>query len=168
MAIFKRNEFTSPETSDWFAAFRTLLSEEIAIAVSTIRLLIFRGEFESGELFTTTGAGEAFLVPRVALIGDTVATNDLRALCTSLSILLLVAGHADYLALARNKALSANWLLTLYADKAFLMPLLTSVLVLPHPGLEDALTAITTRRKSIVIAIGAEELVVFCRERTVR
>lgn len=155
-------------TSDWFAALRALLGKEISITISTIGLLIFRGEFKSGKLFTTAGTGEAFLVPRITLIGDTTATNNLQALCTSLSILLLVTGHAHYLVLAGDKALSANWLFTLYTDKALLMPLLTSVLVFAHPGLENALTAITTRRESLVIAIGAEELVILCRERTIR
>lgn len=124
-------------------------------------MLILGGELESGELLAAAGAGETLLVPGIALVGDPSAPNDLGTLAATLSVLGLVAGHTNYLVLAGDKALGADGLSALHANKAFLMPLLSAVLVFAHARLENALATVTTRREALVVAVGAVELILF-------
>ncbi len=104
-------------------------------------------------MLTAASAGEAFLVPGVSLVGHAAATNNLGALAAALGVLGLVAGHADNLVFAGNEALGANRLLALHTDEALLVPLLASVLVLAHTGLENTLATVATGGEALIVAV---------------
>lgn len=164
----RNNKEQQTLTSNGLATLGALLCKKIPVAVSTVRLLILGGELEAGELLTATGTGEAFLVPGVALIRDSTTANDFGAFGAALCILSLVAGNTDHLVVTGNETFRANRLFAFHAHEAFFVPLLTTVLVLPHARLEDALAAITASRKALVITVGTVELVILRRKGAVR
>lgn len=161
MTFFKRNEFATTKTRNWFGALRTFLREKITIAIGTVWLFFFRSKFQASQLFATTSACEALLVPRISFIGNSTSTNNLRALAAALSIFRFVAGHTDDLVFARNKTLGTDWLFAFDANKAFFVPLLATVFVLSHASLEDTLAAITTGGKTFVVAVRTVQLFFF-------
>lgn len=168
MTVLKRNKLAATETCNRLATLSALLCKELPVTVGAVRLLVLGGELEAGELFTATGASEAFLVPGITLIRDSTTAYDFGTFRAALRILGLIAGHADYLIVTGDETLCTNRLFAFYADKTFLMPLLAAVLVLPHARLEDALAPITAGCKALVVTIGAVKLVVLRRKWTVR
>lgn len=69
---------------------------------------------------------------------------DLLARGALLRVVLLVAGHAHDVHVARDEALVADRLLALEAQEARLVPLLALVLELLHAGLEHLLASVRT------------------------
>ena len=67
-------------TCNWFAAGGASLTEELPEAVSTVRLVIPRGEPLPGQGLLTVGAGETLPVPGVVPVGDSALGDHLAAL----------------------------------------------------------------------------------------
>ena len=61
-----------------------------------------------------------------------VCVTDPVALEAALGVLLLVAGHTDYLLVTWDEALASDWLATDLAAETLLVPLLALVLKLLH------------------------------------
>jgi hypothetical protein len=98
-------------------------------------------------------ASKALFVPWVALVSHTTATNYFAALCTTLSIFSLVARNTNDLVVTRDEALRANWLLAFGAQKAFLVPLLSTILVFPHSSFEHTMAPITSSGETFIITV---------------
>lgn len=113
------------------------------------------------------GAREALAMPRRVLVCYAAFVYHSVALDAPLSVILLVAVHADNLLVARDETLVSNRLLTDFAAEALLMPLLAFVLKLLHSCPEESLASVTSCSEVVVMAISAVELVVFTGERTI-
>jgi hypothetical protein len=106
-------------------------------------------------------------MPRRVLVCYAAFVYHSIALDASLSVILLVAIHADDLLIARDETLVSNRLLTDLTAEALLVPLLAFVLKLLHSCPEQTLTSVASRSEVVVMAISAIELVVFTGERTI-
>ena len=65
-------------TRDRFATLAALLSEEIAEALGTVRLLLSGRELLAGQDLVAVGTGEALAVPRGRLVGDAPLVDHLQ------------------------------------------------------------------------------------------
>jgi len=167
VALVERDELCRAQTSDRTGAAAALLSEEVSEAVGTVRLLLPRRELFSSQLTVAARTREALAVPWRVLVRDASLVDHSIALETPLGVLLLIARDADSLRVTWYERLRSYWLTADLAAKALLVKLLSLELVLLHACAKDSLAGVTAQSKVLVMAIGAEGLVVPTGERPV-
>jgi len=159
VAVLEGDEAGPTNAGDGLDAGRAPLGEQLAEAVSAVRLLVAGGEALSRQRGVAVGAGEALPVPGLVLVGYTAGGDNLVALDAAGSKLLLVAGGAVDLLLARDEALGADCGLANDAAEALLMPLPGLVLHLLRAGTEDLAAAIAAGGELGVVAVAAVDVV---------
>jgi len=167
VAVIERYKLCAAETSDWLGAAAAFLGEEFAEAVGTVRLVLARRKLLTSQDLLAVGAHETVPMERCALVCDPSFVDHPVALGTALGELLLVAGHADELLVARDEPLVADRLLTHAAAETLLVPLLPAELELLHAGPEDVGAAVAARREVVVVAVGAVQTFILGGERLV-
>jgi len=164
VTVIKRNELGSTQPSDRFRAADALLSKELSKALRAVRLLILGGELFSGQHLVALRAHEALAMPWGVLVGDSSLVDHPITLETPLSVLLLIARHADYLLVTWDETLAPYWLQANLAAEALLMPLLPLVFKFLHTRFKESTAAVASSRKVVVMTVGAVKLVILVGE----
>lgn len=133
MAIIKRYELCSTESSDWFRTPTALLGEQITEALGTIRFLLSRRELLAGKHLVAVGTREALTMPWGVLVRDSTLVDHSIALHAALSILFLVTLDTHDFLVTWYETLISDWLQAHFAAETLFVPLFSFVLVLFHP-----------------------------------
>jgi hypothetical protein len=115
-------------TCDWFGAGEASLSEEIAVAVGAIGLVVLGGKSLTSQRICAVGAGETLSVPGLVLVRHSSTRDDFLTLDAPCGKLLFVAPSAVNFLLAGDEALRPDRVLANAASKALLVPLSRLVL----------------------------------------
>lgn len=158
LAFLKRNVLAASEAANGGGAGGTLLGIEVAEAVETIGKVISRGKPLARQLLLAASAQEAVLVPGLLTVGHSASGDGLLAVHTLHGKLLLVAGHAEVMALLRDEAFGANRLLASLASETGLVPAVPLVLHLPGAWHDGFLALVALGGILIGVALSAEEL----------
>jgi len=167
VTLLKRNELSASKPGDGLGTFTALLGVQIAVAVGAVWRVILGRELLLRQLLVAVVADEALAMPRLVLVGHTPLVDHPTTLGALLGKLLLVAGHAAGLLLARDEALVADWLTAHHAREALLVHLLPLVLKLLHTSLKRLGTGITPSCEVVIMAVCTEDLVVLGGERLI-
>lgn len=130
--IVTSHEFRLTKTCDRFRAAMAFLGEQLTVAVGAVRFLFVRSELLSGQHLRTLTARETFFVPWSFLEGHSSFTNDLVALCATLSEVLGEAKFAVDFSLACIETVVRDQLMTFAALEARVVPFLALEFVLFH------------------------------------
>jgi len=158
VSVFEGDEAGAADTGDWLGAGSAALGEQFAEAVGAVGLIVSRGEALAGQRRVAVGAGEALAMPGLVLVRHAARRDDLITLDAAGGELLLVAGGAVDLLLARDEALGADGRLANHATEALLVPLPGLVLHLLITCPEDLAAAVAARGELSVVAGPAVDL----------
>lgn len=158
--FLKGNKLGASQSCDGLGAFDALLGKQLSKAVSTVWLLITGSKLLPSQYLLAVVAGEAFPMPGRSFVGDATLVDNSIAFHASLCKMLLIAWHTNDFLVTGDKALVANRLLALFAEKALFMPLLATVFILLHSSSEDVATTITSCCKIVVMAVSTVQLLI--------
>lgn len=158
LALLERNVLAASKAANGSGAGGTLLGIKVAEAVETICKVISRSKPLARQLLLAASAQEAVLVPGLLTVGHSASGDGLLAVNTLHGKLLLVAGHAEVMAVLRDEALGANWLLASLASETGLVPAVPLVLHLPGAWHDSFLALMALGGILIGVAFSAEEL----------
>jgi len=158
VSVFEGDETSAADSSDWLDAGGAALGEQLAEAICAVGLLVARGEPLAGQRGVAVSAREALPVPGLVLVRHAARRDDLVTLDATGSELLLVAGGAVNLLLARDEALGADSRPAHHAAEALLVPLARLVLHLLITCTEDLAAAVAAGGELSVIARPAVDL----------
>lgn len=116
------------KTCDWVLAAMTFLGHISLVAVDAVDVVFVRGEASSCQRLTAGGAHKTLGVPWLVLIADASRGDGLLAVVAFFSKLLVMARSAVDVVPFGQKALRADWLLTIKTGEALLVPQLVLVL----------------------------------------
>jgi len=141
--------------------------KELSEAIGAERLLFTARELLPCQRSVASVAGEALAMPRSVLVGNATFVDHPVALDASLSVLFLVARHADDFLVTWYERLRSNRLTTDFAGEALLMILLPFELKLLHPGSKDVVASVASESEVVVMTVGAVSPVVFVGKRPI-
>lgn len=160
VSLLEGDELGASDSCDGLGASAAAFGKKLAIAVSTVRLLLLGGELLSSQELSTVGAGEAVTMEGCVLVADAALVDHPSTLGALLCVVALIARHADDALLTGDEALVADGFGALAAGEALVMPVLALVLELLHTSTERLPAPITPRGEVVVMAVGAVDLVV--------
>lgn len=164
LPFLKGDVFCAAKSADRVGAPSTLLGIKVAEAVQAVGKLVPRCEALPRQWLSAGCAHKALLVPGLLPVGDPSSGDGLFTLNTLQGILFLIAGHTEILLILGDKALGSNWLLTVMADEAGLMPAAALVLHLAGPWHDGLLALLALGRVLLGVAVRAEQLVLLGSE----
>lgn len=165
VAVFERDEFGATDSSDWLGAGIAPLGKQVPITIGTVRLLVLARESLSGQRRVAVRAAEALTMPRLIFVGHAAGRDHLLALGASRRELLLVARSAKDVVVFRNERFGADGHFAVGTAEALVVPLLAFVLHLFHACTENLIASVASCRERLVVAVGAENPIVFTAER---
>jgi hypothetical protein len=160
VAILERNEASSSNASNWFAASGASLGKEFSEAFGTVWLVVSRSETLTSQWSIAIRTREALSVPRFVLVSYASASNNLIALNASGSELFFIACCAVNVVFPRDEGLGANGALANAAGEALLVPLSAFVFHLFGSCAEDFSTSVAACGESGVVAVCTIDLLV--------
>lgn len=161
VSIFKGDEAGATNASDGLGAGCASLGEQFPEAVGAVGLVIPGSEALASQRSATVSAGEAFPMPRFALVGHASRRDDLVALDAARGELVLVAGSAVDVLVPGYEALGPNWGLAHAATETLFMPLPGLVLHLLVACPEDFPTSVASGGELSIIAGATKDLLQF-------
>jgi len=153
MPVLERDEFRTAYASDRLYTRAAPLREQLSIAVSTVGLLILRGEPLTGQRGIAIGTAEALAMPWLVLVCHSASGYHLLAFCAPSRVLFLVARGAVDLLVFRDKRPCSYRCFAQLTAETLVMPLLALVLHFLHARTEYLVAAIAPGGESLVVAV---------------
>lgn len=158
LAFLKRDILCATQTTNGVGAASTLLGIQFTEAGQAVWKLVPRCEALPRELLLASCAHKALLVPGLLPVSNASCGDRLFALHALQGVLLLIAGHAEVLALLGYEALGPNGLLAALTGEARLVPAAALILHLAGTWHDGLLAFLALGRVFIGIAVGTQQL----------
>lgn len=106
-------------------------------------------------------------MPGLVLVCHSSGSYHLLTFRTSRGKLLLVTRSTEDVVVLRNEGFRADCHLTMCTAETFVVPLFSFVFHLFHSCSENLIASVTSCREGLVVAVGAEDPIIFTAERHV-